>query len=127
MSSAEDPSARVSLMSENFGSWTYPIATAVVLFVAWEAIARLGAISPLLLPAPSAVLVSTVNNFPLLMKMSVVTASEFLLGFALSVVIGVPLGALIVYARPIELALYPLLVAFQTKPNHENPSTRGVW
>ena len=54
MSSTEDASARVSLMSENFGSWIYPTATAIVLFVVWEAVARYGAISPLLLPAPSA-------------------------------------------------------------------------
>src|SRR5215204_1574153 len=123
----EDPSARVSLMSENFGSWIYPIATAIVLFALWEAVARYGAISPLLLPAPSAVLASTFNNFPLLMKMSLVTTSEFLLGFALSVVIGVPLGALIVYARPIELAVYPLLVAFQTMPKAAIAPIFVVW
>jgi NitT/TauT family transport system permease protein len=127
MSSTEDPSARVSLMSENFGSWVYPIATAIVLFVLWEVVARYGAISPLLLPAPSAVIASTINNFPLLMKMSVVTTSEFLLGFLLSVVIGVPLGALIVYARPIELAVYPLLVAFQTMPKAAIAPIFVVW
>ena len=77
---------------------------------------RFGGISALLLPAPSEVLVTVVQQFPVLLHMSAITSAEFLLGFVLSVVIGLPLGALIVYARPIELAVYPLLVAFQTLP-----------
>jgi NitT/TauT family transport system permease protein len=38
------------------------------------------------------------------------------LGFGLAAVIGLPLGALIVYSRPIEMTFYPMLVAFQTIP-----------
>ncbi len=99
----------------------------MALFLIWEAVARLGAISPLLLPAPSEVLMTTVKDFPLLYQMSVVTAAEFLLGFGLSVVVGLPVGALIVYARPVELSLYPLLVAFQTMPKAAIAPIFVVW
>jgi len=122
-----DPSERISLVSGRMSSYLYPGVATLVLFVAWEAAARLGGISPFLLPAPSEVLITTVTQFPLLAHMSVVTAAEFLLGFALGVLIGLPLGALIVYAKPVELAFYPLLVAFQTIPKAAVAPIFIVW
>ena len=122
-----DPSERISLVSGRMSSYLYPGVAALALFVAWEAFARLGGISPFLLPAPSEVLITTVTQFPLLLHMSVVTAAEFLLGFALGVLIGLPLGALIVYAKPVELAFYPLLVAFQTIPKAAVAPIFIVW
>jgi NitT/TauT family transport system permease protein len=122
-----DPSERISLVSGRMSSYLYPGIAALALFVAWEAFARLGGISPFLLPAPSEVLITTVTQFPLLAHMSVVTAAEFLLGFALGVLIGLPLGALIVYAKPVELAFYPLLVAFQTIPKAAVAPIFIVW
>lgn len=122
-----DPSERISLVSGRMNSYLYPGIATLALFVAWEAFARLGGISPFLLPAPSEVLITTVTQFPLLAHMSVVTAAEFLLGFALGVLIGLPLGALIVYAKPVELAFYPLLVAFQTIPKAAVAPIFIVW
>ncbi len=122
-----DPSERISLVSGRMSSYLYPSVATLALFVAWEAFARLGGISPFLLPAPSEVLITTVTQFPLLAHMSVVTAAEFLLGFALGVAIGLPLGALIVYAKPVELAFYPLLVAFQTIPKAAVAPIFIVW
>jgi NitT/TauT family transport system permease protein len=122
-----DPSERISLDSFRGSSFIYPALTALALFAAWEAVTRLGAISPFLLPAPSEVIITSIVEFPLLLHMSVYTASEFLLGFALAVAVGVPLGALIVYAKPVEQALYPLLVAFQTVPKAAIAPIFIVW
>jgi NitT/TauT family transport system permease protein len=122
---ADDPGH--GALAARLVSYAYPLGTALALFVAWEVVVRVGAISPLLLPAPSEVLATVVRQFPVLLHMSVITAGEFLLGFALSVFIGLPLGALIVYARPIELALYPLLVAFQTVPKAAIAPIFVVW
>jgi len=122
-----EPADKFAVPDGRVGSYLYPTLTAVALFLIWEAVARLGAISPLLLPAPSEVLMTTVKDFPLLYKMSVVTAAEFLLGFGLSVLVGLPVGALIVYARPVELSLYPLLVAFQTMPKAAIAPIFVVW
>jgi NitT/TauT family transport system permease protein len=108
-------------------SYAYPLGAALALFGAWEAFVRIGAISPLLLPAPTEVLATVVKEFPVLLHMSAITAGEFVLGFALSVLVGLPLGALIVYARPIELAIYPLLVAFQTMPKAAIAPIFVVW
>jgi len=122
-----EPSERISLESLQVGSYAYPLLTTLALFVAWEAVARLGAISPFLLPAPSEVVVTSIRELPLLLHMSFYTAGEFLLGFLLAVVVGLPLGALIVYARPVEQALYPLLVAFQTVPKAAIAPIFIVW
>ena len=108
-------------------SYAYPLGAALALFGAWEAFVRIGAISPLLLPAPTEVLATVVKEFPVLLHMSAITAGEFVLGFSLSVLVGLPLGALIVYARPIELAIYPLLVAFQTMPKAAIAPIFVVW
>ena len=108
-------------------SYVYPIIATLVLFAAWELLTRYGNISPLILPAPSEILATAVEKFPVLMQMSVVTVYEFVLGFGLAIVIGLPLGALIVYARPIEMTFYPLLVAFQTVPKAAIAPVFIVW
>ncbi|HET7849458.1 MAG TPA: ABC transporter permease [Pseudolabrys sp.] len=109
------------------GIYVYPTATALLIFIVWEAVTRAGWVSPLILPAPSIIIATSFENLPLLLQMSGTTAAEFLLGFALSVAIGLPLGALVVYARPIELAIYPLLVAFQTLPKAAVAPIFIVW
>lgn len=105
----------------------YPLAAAVVLFAVWEFGTRFGNISSLILPSPSRILTTTIENFSVLMTMSAVTAYEFVLGFALAAVVGIPLGALIVYARPVEMTIYPLLVAFQTIPKAAIAPVLIVW
>jgi NitT/TauT family transport system permease protein len=112
---------------ESYSSFLYPIFATAVLFAVWELATRFGSVSPLILPAPSRILATTVDQFPVLVHMSTVTALEFVLGFALGVAIGLPLGALIVYSRPVEMAIYPLLVAFQTIPKAAIAPILIVW
>jgi NitT/TauT family transport system permease protein len=107
--------------------YLYPIIATVVLFSVWEVIARYAHVSPLILPSPSAILQTALAKFPVLMMMSAVTAYEFVLGFILAIVVGLPLGALIVYARPVEMTFYPLLVAFQTIPKAAVAPVLIVW
>ena len=57
-----------------------------------------------------------VKNFPLLMEYRRVTAWEVLLGYTMSIVIGIPMGLMIFYSRFLERIIYPLLVASQTIP-----------
>ena len=108
-------------------SLIYPIIATAVLFAVWELWTRFGNISPLLLPAPSRILATTVENFSTIMHMSYVTVYEFALGFLLAVVVGLPLGALIVYSKTTELSIYPLLVAFQTIPKAAIAPILIVW
>ncbi len=105
----------------------YSAAAVAALLIIWEAFVAIGAVSPLLLPAPSQIFQSLVKNFPLIFSMSLVTAAEFLLGFGLAILVGLPLGALVVYSRPVRLTIYPLLVAFQSIPKPAVAPIMIVW
>ena len=71
---------------------------------------------PYLLPAPSAIIESMDTNAAVLLKQSVGTTVEILLGFALSVVVGVPLALAIFLWKPFARMVYPLLISSQAVP-----------
>ena len=101
---------------ERIRALIYPVGMMVALIAVWEAAARLFSIPPYLLPAPSQIVVSMDSNAIILIKESVVTTFEILLGFALSVAVGVPLALAIYLWRPFARAVYPLLVSSQAVP-----------
>lgn len=91
------------------------IALAAILLV-WEAAVRFGEVPVFLLPAPSDIWVSLLQNSSSLLRHFWVTLGATLAGFGLSVAIGIPLAVLIVSARLFERVLYPMLVASQAIP-----------
>ncbi len=107
--------------------YAVPTATLLAVLVLWELGTHLFRVPRLLLPAPSAIVGTMVDQAPLLAEMSITTTEEILLGFGLSVLVGIPLGALIVYSRPFEMAVYPLLVASQTIPKAALAPIFVVW
>jgi NitT/TauT family transport system permease protein len=125
-SDAPDRSEQLPLGS-GYESYLLPLAATIVLLIIWELAARFGNISTLILPAPSGIFATTVEELPLLLHMSLVTVGEFVLGFGLGALVGLPLGALIVYSRSIEMTIYPLLVAFQTIPKAAVAPIFIVW
>jgi NitT/TauT family transport system permease protein len=107
---------RRRIRRDRIGSLVYPVGMMVALIAVWEAAARLFSIPPYLLPAPSAIILSMDSNSAVLIKESLATTLEILLGFALSVAIGVPLALAIYLWRPFARAVYPLLVSSQAVP-----------
>jgi NitT/TauT family transport system permease protein len=101
---------------ERLTALAYPIGMMVVLFAAWEAATRAFSIPPYLLPAPSEIIRSMDTNSAVLIQQSASTTVEILLGFALSVVVGVPLALAIFLWQPFARAVYPLLVSSQAVP-----------
>jgi ABC-type nitrate/sulfonate/bicarbonate transport system permease component len=93
-----------------------PLVLALVVLVLWEAFVVASGISALLLPAPSAIVASLVENAGLLARNAIVTLGEILLGFALGAAVGVGLGVLLGYSRVVERSAYPWLVASQMVP-----------
>jgi NitT/TauT family transport system permease protein len=88
----------------------------VVLIALWEIAARVFSFPPYLVPAPSAIIESMDTNAAILIKQSVGTTVEILLGFALSVVVGVPLALAIFLWKPFARTVYPLLISSQAVP-----------
>jgi NitT/TauT family transport system permease protein len=126
-SSADAPAELLPMSGGNSAAYLYPLVATIVLFAIWEMVVRYGHISSLLLPAPSQIFQTSIQKFPVLVEMGTVTVMEFVFGFAVAVVVGLPLGALIVYAKPVELAIYPILVAFQTIPKAAIAPILIVW
>lgn len=93
-----------------------PIVALVLMFVVWEAVARVGDIPQYLLPAPSSVFAYTFTNFGIFVPHALGTIQSTLLGFAFSVLFGIGLSVLIVWSRTFEDAVYPLVVMTQVIP-----------
>ena len=93
-----------------------PIVALVLMFVVWEAVARVGKIPQYLLPTPSSVFAYTFTHFGLFIPHAWGTIQSTLLGFIFSVVFGIGLSILIVWSRTFEDAVYPLVVMTQVIP-----------
>jgi NitT/TauT family transport system permease protein len=93
-----------------------PGMAVLVLLLLWEFGAWLFAIPAYLLPGPRAILASMQENAGALLAQSRVTTLEIVLGFGLSIVVGIPLALAIFLWPPFARAVYPLMVASQAMP-----------
>jgi NitT/TauT family transport system permease protein len=94
----------------------YPFGSLLAVVAVWQALVTGFAIKPFILPSPALVLQVIREHFGSLARHAAVTSVETLIGFALSVLVGIPLAVAIVKWRRLEAALYPLIVASQTVP-----------
>ncbi|WP_142850819.1 ABC transporter permease [Telmatospirillum sp. J64-1] len=105
-----------------------PSLLVIVLFL-WEALVHLLGIPAIVLPPPSAVLVSLWDGIAsgLFLPHFLVTVTEILSGFALGGGIGIILGILIGQSAFLERVIYPYVVAFQTVPKVAIAPIIVVW
>lgn len=92
------------------------LAILILVFVAWEVATRVLAVPVYILPSPSVILVKIYQDWVLLMDNAWASLQEIILGFGLSVVVGIPLAVAIVYSRIFERVAFPLMVSLQTVP-----------
>lgn len=83
---------------------------------AWQAAVELLHTPIYLVPSFSSVVAAMFTQAPTLLPQSWVTVKEVLIGFVVSVVIGIPLAVVIVSFRSLERAIYPLLISSQVVP-----------
>jgi NitT/TauT family transport system permease protein len=88
----------------------------LLLLAAWQAFVTARHVSDFILPSPLAVLRTTAQYFPLLLRHTWTTTYEIGIGFAIGNAVAVAMALLIVNSRLAEKALYPLLIASQTIP-----------
>jgi NitT/TauT family transport system permease protein len=94
----------------------YPIGLTVVLLLVWEVGVKVGNVPRYLLPPPSVIAVTFFVDWHIIYLNIQPTLFSTLAGFALSVVLGVPLATLIVFSHLAERILYPPMVASQAIP-----------
>ena len=86
------------------------------IFVFWEVACIIFAVSPIVLPRPSAVVSTLVTQMPALWPHILQTLLTTMVGFFLGMVIGVAIGAIVGVSRAAYNVAYPLLVGFSSIP-----------
>jgi NitT/TauT family transport system permease protein len=104
------------MMRRLVGDAVVPAVTLLGVLVAWEAATRVFRVPRFIMPAPSAILAEGWEWRYRFIGHTWVTLYETLGGFALSILVGVPLAVLIVYSPVMKSALYPLIVLAQSVP-----------
>ena len=105
----------------------YPLLATAVLLVLWEVLTVAFEVPPFLLPKPSVVAAAMIEHGGLLLRESWVTAIEILLGYVLSIVIGLPLALAIFLWPPFSRSIYPLLISTQAMPKVALAPLLIVW
>lgn len=93
----------------------------------WEFGVRWGGVPAYLLPPPSDIAARIVSDFGRIGMHTWITFAEVMVGFGLSIVISIPLAAILSQFRWLERAMYPLLVASQTIPKVAIAPLLVVW
>jgi NitT/TauT family transport system permease protein len=112
---------------DNLDRYGVPLGLAVAFVVIWEFGVRLGNVPAYLLPPPTAIFKSLVNDWKVIYLNIFPTLIAIIGGFALSVVIGIPLATVIVFSRFAERMLYPPMIASQAIPKVAIAPLFVVW
>ncbi len=101
-----------------YGSAITFVVNLSIFFSIWEVVARSGAVSHLLLPPVSEIVTETgkLVQSGLLAKNLSFTFKNFVVGFAISVVIGIPLGLALGASKTLDRILGPYLWALYSTP-----------
>jgi NitT/TauT family transport system permease protein len=119
--------SKIKRRRERRSEIVFPILVSIGLLVIWEVAVDLFKIPAFLFPAPSDILAACRDNAALLLRESRVTTIEILLGYFLSIVVGIPL-ALAIFQWPVfAKSIYPLLISSQAMPKVAIAPLFVVW
>ncbi|AXF04422.1 MULTISPECIES: ABC transporter permease [Paraburkholderia] len=107
--------------------WVRPLLLIVAILVVWDLVIRIFKIPPYLVPTPEAIMRQIAMQWSMLLQESLPTLYATLGGFALSVLIGVPIAMLVAASPVIESYLYPLVVFSQSIPKVAIAPLFVVW
>jgi NitT/TauT family transport system permease protein len=94
----------------------HAIATFVVLFLAWEFLAKLAGVPDYLLPPPSTIVRELARRWPRVWGNVASTTIEIVLGYAVAILVSIPLAQAIAHSRFVEKTAYPVIVFLQIIP-----------
>ncbi len=94
----------------------YPVAGLVIILAVWQIYTSWSGISRIVLPSPVDIGLVSFRRYDLLLKETWPTLIETVLGFALALLVGIPLAVCVANSRILNLAIYPILIATQSVP-----------
>ncbi|WP_084517670.1 ABC transporter permease [Microtetraspora niveoalba] len=112
---------------ERLADWGFPVLGMVVVIALWWLATVVFSIEKFLVPSPKDVVDAFTEHAGFLLAQSWVTLLETVEGFALSIVVGVPIAVLIASSRLIERMIYPLLLVVNAVPKIAIAPILVVW
>jgi NitT/TauT family transport system permease protein len=97
-------------------AWLLPAATMIAAVALWEWWVRAYDIPHYLVPAPSRIWSTLMQDGPSLLVSAWFTVKLTFMALLLAIVGGVTLGALFALSRPVEMSLFPFAVILQVTP-----------
>lgn len=104
-----------------------PVLGIVGVLLLWHATCTVWKIAPSVLPQPMLVGQALLQHAPALLEESWVTLKATLAGFALALLLGIPLAVAVTTFRWVNLTFYPLLVGLQSVPKVALAPILLVW
>ncbi len=86
------------------------------LLLAWEVSIGLFHVPAYILPRPSEIALSARADYPLLLRYTFITGTETVLGYAVAIVVALPLGLAIAFSGLLRRTVYPTLVSLEMIP-----------
>lgn len=108
-------SRRNKILASVFGQWP-AVLFVVGLLAIWEALTKILNPSPLILPSPTAIWASLIDNWSIFAGAIIPTLVEIVAGFLLAAIVGVAIAVMITWSKLFERTVYPTLVAAQIIP-----------
>jgi NitT/TauT family transport system permease protein len=108
--------------------WTIvPVFTFIAIVLLWALSVWAFNIPAYLLPAPSAVLERLISDWPYLWDNTLITLTEIVVGFVITIVIAIPLGLLIALSLSAKQIIYPPVMLLQLLPKVAVAPLFVVW
>jgi len=113
-------SSRISFLTKSLmrriGENTHVLIAFAAFFLFWEAAVRFFKVAPFILPPPSSIASRLSQDWPMLLLHSLATLQEVVIGFGLSIVVGLGLATLVVSNRTAEKLIMPFVISLKTIP-----------
>jgi len=93
-----------------------PVSGLVAIFGGCELYVRVGDVSPLMLPAPSRIVIHLISNVGFYARNGWVTFAEAMAGFVLALAIALAAATAMAHSRFVERASIPVIVLIQSTP-----------
>jgi NitT/TauT family transport system permease protein len=93
-----------------------PLAVGAAVLVLWQLVCTFFEVPAYLVPAPSVIASTLVEDWPVLSSALLTTLKVTFLAFALAVVLGVAAAFLFVQSRLMEISLFPYAIVLQVTP-----------
>lgn len=92
------------------------LTTLAGFLIIWEALVRLFNVKTYLVPPPSTVAMELVRRFPRILDSTGVTTLEIAVGFAIAVLLAIPMALAVAFSPWVERNVYPAIVTFTIIP-----------